>query len=288
MIKNSKDGDAILQDEIKIEIAGICLLLRIKYPGIKEKVAARYRDFLSNRKQDIVIDVESFDFLKPRFRALIFQDSSWKLYRENEYFFLEFSIRPRCALAKFDVSMRKIKLYIDVYPCGRQLIYPFFERLFRWILSRHHAIMLHACGVVDGKMGHLFIAPSGGGKSTMAKLALKEGLNVLNDDRVIIRKKGKRFIMYGNPWHGEVCKTANISSPFKEVFFLRKSTSNRIAPINKTKALAMYLKSHFSSPLNGRIRERFNPLFELTENLKCYWLEFKPDKTIWRFLDGMV
>lgn len=306
-MKKRNDGVSILQDEVnpvrnpfacptcpivskgvKIEIADICLLLRIKYPGMKERVSAHYKNFLSNGKPDVIIDVESFDGPKPHFRTLIFQDSTWKLYRENGYFFLQFSRNPRCALGKFDASIREIKFYIDIHRCGRQLISPFLEMIFRLILSRHNAIVMHACGVSDGKKGYFFTAPSGGGKSTIAKLALREGLTVLNDDRIIIRKKNGRFMIYGNPWHGAISKITNNPPYLKEAFFLKKSESNGIIPMAKTEALSMFLKNHSPFPLNGNTRKMFEVCFELAEKLECYWLEFRPDKTIWRFLNEMV
>jgi len=51
--------------------------------------------------------------------------------------------------------------------------------------------MLHGCGVLNSRKGYLFLAKSGGGKSTIAGLALKKSFRALNDDRIIIRKEKK-------------------------------------------------------------------------------------------------
>ena len=71
--------------------------------------------------------------------------------------------------------------------------------------------MLHGCGILNGKKSYLFLAKSRGGKSTIAKLALKKGLKVLNDDKIIVHKERNLFKICGNPWHWEVEKTLNRS-----------------------------------------------------------------------------
>lgn len=39
---------------------------------------------------------------------------------------------------------------------------------------------------------------------------------------------------------------------------------------------------------NGIIKKKFNICSDLVKRLSCYWFYFKPDESIWRFLDGYL
>ncbi|GAG43168.1 unnamed protein product, partial [marine sediment metagenome] len=123
----------------------------------------------------------------------------------------------------------------------------------------------------------------------IAKLALKEGLTVLNEDKIIIRKEKGLFKIYGTPWNGKNQKTINNFSYINEIFFLKKSKTNQIEPIGKTKAVIEFVKNSFYlSVNNSMIKKRFDVCFDLAENLNCYCFGFRPDKSIWRFLNGFL
>lgn len=275
--------------DLKFEIGKVCLSLRVKHPEIRRRVKLHYKNYVSSKRPDISVNIEYRDFLKrPNLKSLLFQTRSWRLYRENGSLFLYFPARGKPSLARLNKRLNKVEFYTK-NPSGQFLLYLFPEILFSLILPQRNALMLHACGVLDRKKAYLFIASTGGGKSTLAKLALKKGLTVLNDDRVVIRNGKSSFRIYGNPWHGEVKETSNSSSPIKEVFFLRKSNSNQIKPITKAKAASELFRNSFYLPVNNAIiKNSFNICSNMAERLDCYWLNFKPDESIWRFLDGRV
>jgi serine kinase of HPr protein (carbohydrate metabolism regulator) len=77
-------------------------------------------------------------------------------------------------------------------------------------LAQERGVIIHGCGIEKNGKGILFVGESGAGKSTLAKLWDQEdGVDVLSDDRIIVRKKGEQFWMYGTPWHGD----AKFASP---------------------------------------------------------------------------
>ena len=61
-------------------------------------------------------------------------------------------------------------------------------------------LVLHAVVVSYGGKGYMFIAPSGTGKSTHARLWLEhiEGTELVNDDFPVVRDE----MVYGSPWGG--------------------------------------------------------------------------------------
>jgi hypothetical protein len=71
------------------------------------------------------------------------------------------------------------------------LEYPLDEVLITHRLALEEAIELHGCGIVGpDRTGNLFIGHSGAGKSTTARLwAALPGVDILSDDRVIVRRE---------------------------------------------------------------------------------------------------
>jgi len=275
--------------EVRLNIGKIGISMHIENDRIRKRVFEHYRDFLAppNTPISILINVHFIDFKRPNLDRLIYKTRSCYLgKKKNGWFFYSPSKTGASSLALFDSNFEKIEFYTQD-PTGQLLLYLFPEVLFSLILPKYQSLLLHACGVMDGKKGYLFVAPAEEGKSTIAKLALKLGLKVLNDDRVIIRKEKNLFRIYGNPWHGEVEETSNKSLKIKRIFFLKKSKFNQIEPMSKKEAMEGFLKNSFFIPINNEmIKKRIDICFDLTENLNCYKLSFKPDETIWRFLDG--
>jgi hypothetical protein len=81
------------------------------------------------------------------------------------------------------------------------LAYPLSPLLWHNLVVNNEAIMIHASGVFDGEEGRIFSGFSGVGKSTMAKLWNSKGSLVINDDRLIIRKKKDGYWMYNTPMY---------------------------------------------------------------------------------------
>ncbi len=97
-------------------------------------------------------------------------------------------------------------------------------------------IFLHTASVVVDDKAHLFIAPSGGGKSTICSLAQENDLGVLGEEFCAIKKDGDKFYAGLFP-----CFTPYID-PYKEweiggVFFLSKSEIDRISSISVIDAI---------------------------------------------------
>ncbi len=122
----------------------------------------------------------------------------------------------------------------------------------------------------------------------MAKLALKAGATVLNDDRIILRRENKGYKIYGTPWHGEVGECLNRAAAVENIFFLVKSKENRLEPMSKTEAATELFKNIFHIFTHRSIMKKIIwRCMHLAGSLNCYRLHFRPDGSIWRFLDEM-
>lgn len=79
------------------------------------------------------------------------------------------------------------------------LKYPLGPLLMYYLTVKNDAIMIHASGISDDGIGRIFTGVSGKGKSTMARLWFDAGAEVLNDDRLIIRKEAVGYSIHNTP-----------------------------------------------------------------------------------------
>ena len=186
------------------------------------------RDFAAFPESEICevnIDVRCVDEVPlPTCQPLFHSGGVWSLFEETVdnlagfrlNFQRPFRGEPPYKSAWFDRNFKNGHLVLSrqffpddrpVYP----LEYPLDEVLMIHRLACGYGLEVHAVGLVDeiGR-GHLFLGHSGAGKSTTARLWLNQpGVQILSDDRIILRAHGERIFMYGTPWHGD----AGISSP---------------------------------------------------------------------------
>lgn len=104
------------------------------------------------------------------------------------------------------------------------------------LLSRD-TFVLHGSVVELNGEGYVFLAPSGGGKTTQTRLWQQhfgKALRVINGDKPLIRMETQAgapvFRAYGTPWQGKEGMGCNGSVPLKALFFLEKSKSPSVAP----------------------------------------------------------
>ncbi len=106
---------------------------------------------------------------------------------------------------------------------------PTMELLLMHYLAQARGVILHACGIIIEDKGILFVGESGAGKSTLARMWDQEnGVDILSDDRIIVRKQGREFRVYGTPWHGEAAFGSPREARLERIFFLSHGQENSI------------------------------------------------------------
>lgn len=150
-----------------------------------------------------------------------------------------------------------------------------------------NVIFLHTASAVIKNKTNLFIAPSGGGKSTFCSLAREEGLDILDDEVCMIKKYNSKFY----------ASTFPCLMPFdfqlehieiEKVFFLNKSKVDEVCDIAILDAIkkAMPEATCFFQdkiPAVGRIEYRkhiFNFLSSMFDELEFKTLNFKNSRDI--------
>jgi hypothetical protein len=191
---------------------------------------------------DVEIDV-TFDqpYAPPRGALLFDSGAVWKLFDDGDGFRIEcrselFGELPykTAAIAR---DLRRVTINMRVEGLN-PIEFPLDELLINSLLARNRGVELHACGVIDAGSGLLFIGNSGDGKTTTARLWQREQVEIVSDDRVVVRAENGAWTMYGTPWHGEaeICSPAH--APLRRVYVLDKSPHNGVTPLRPAEAVA--------------------------------------------------
>lgn len=224
----------------------------------------------------------------------------WQLYRDNgNYIFRlaspHFGPAPY-KIATFDygfttgevhLSLRYFDPRQSVYP----LEYPLDELIMMNLLARGRGVEVHSSGILDatGK-GFIFAGQSGAGKTTMARLwDTREGVKVLSDDRIIIRKMDGKYLMYGTPWHGEARLAYSMKAPLEAIFFLARGQKNELIEQSRVQTTARLMACGFP-PFFDAVGLEFTLEFyeELTKTIPCYELRVVPDDRVVDFIRRQI
>jgi hypothetical protein len=181
----------------------------------------------------------------------------WRLYRLDDgwlfrFFSSSFGLSPyKTARLSSDFSSGQICLdrrFVAQAASVDPLEYPLDELLFISLLGQGRGVEIHGCGVVDrDSTGYLFVGQSGAGKTTMARLwlAADPQVDILSDDRVVLRTDAEGVWMYGTPWHGEEPLASPRRARLGGVFFLRHDKRDEVAPVGRVDGVARLFAASF-------------------------------------------
>ena len=112
--------------------------------------------------------------------------------------------------------------------CEAPLRYPLDQVLSWGLLARIGGTLLHAAVAVKDGRGWVFTGRSGAGKSTISALLLAAGWRILNDDRVVVFRRGGTWRVAGTPWHGSGRFAEAAEVPLAGLCFLHKAAGCRL------------------------------------------------------------
>ena len=143
-------------------------------------------------------------------------------------------------------------------------------------LLHYDRLILHASAVIYHERAYLFTAPSGGGKSTQAKI-WEQTLHaqVINGDKVVLHNNGSDLIAYGSPIAGTSGIYRNICAPVAAIVQLEKGLENTITPLTmRDRYLLLYgeaVKSDWDANFNRSLLQLAASYLQRTEyvQLRC-------------------
>jgi len=159
------------------------------------------------------------------------------------------------------------------------LEYPIDELVLMHRLALGEGLELHALGLVDqDSSGYLFLGHSGAGKSTTARLWMRQpGVRLLSDDRIILRQQNGIHRMYGTPWHGDAGVSSAASAPLSAIFFLEQALEHHIVPIAQPQAAAeLFARAFLPHYVKSGIEFTLHFLDQLTRTIPCSIFRFAP------------
>jgi hypothetical protein len=250
---------------------------------------------------DIHLQIEWTENILPLGGESLFDSGSvWRLNEQAGEFLFDFSAptlgsRPYKRLF-VDKAFRAARLQMSVQSFARSahavvpLEYPLDELLIMHRLTQEKAIELHGAGIVraDG-VGNLFVGHSGAGKSTTTRLwTSREGVEVLSDDRIIVRRddtatssaKGLgRMRIYGTPWHGEARYASPGDASLERIFVLEHGSGNVLTRLSPSQAVAeLFARSFVPFHRHEYVDSALEFLQEVVDAVPVYRYAFEPDQ----------
>jgi len=162
--------------------------------------------------------------------------------------------------------------------------------LFPYHLLSHGGILFHAAAVKTGTAVYIFPAPAGGGKSTWSGLSSAcTGWRVLGEDKVIVRKVGDSYQVFGTPWNPRTEYHAADNAPLRGIYFLHHSRENRISEMGKAE-IAQKLLQASSLPFQRteELDRALTIIEEIAQTVPAYQFGFRPDQSALDFFQSFI
>lgn len=281
-------------DDTKFTIGDITISVEGDFQLNALEIPSAYRPFLQNGKTDITLRLHEKNLLPKSGKKIFDSPPIWSLYRNNGTSILRiFEKIPgygrTLVLAQ---NIENSDLYFDD-PTSKYCN-PFYgptvELLMMNYLAQGRGVIIHGCGIKQDDRGLLFVGESGAGKTTIARIWSQESdVEVLSDDRTIVRKKDDHFVMYGTPWHGEGKFGSPGSVKLDQMFFINHAGENSILESNKAHSVTQLLQCSFPTFWDAAGMEYSMDVFsDLAATIPCWMLSFKPDGSIIEFIDNLL
>ncbi len=289
------------ESQFCLEVADISLLVCSADPSLKLETQGTMTDFLAGEtKPDARVSAAWSDLSQVNLGRKVFDSGAlWQLHRRNGSYLYSFTSSAIGSVpykvASFDSSFTSGELYLhhpyfESKPALYPLEYPLDELWMVNLLGQGRGAELHGCGVVDSQgEGHLFVGQSGAGKSTMARLWQPQpGIQILSDDRIVLRQSGQKLWMHGTPWHGEAGFSSAARAPLTRIYFLQHGQKSQLLPQRPAEAVGHLFTCSFP-PFHDPEALDFTLGFfeEVVKAVPCFELQFLPDESVIELISGL-
>ena len=146
-------------------------------------------------------------------------------------------------------------------------------------------IVIHCSVAAFGETGIICTGRSGKGKSTISSILDQAGIDVLTDERAVIRVEDDGLRVYGTPWPSSGQFVMNHSVILKKIYFIEHGLQNEIIPIAAGDSLKRLLDVVMVPWMSTAF---FDPVIEVMEkissDLENAVLRFRPDESVVDFI----
>ncbi|MBN1665698.1 MAG: hypothetical protein JW862_01370 [Anaerolineales bacterium] len=166
------------------------------------------------------------------------------------------------------------------------LEYPLDMLLYAYLLLPQPGVIFHAAGVELAGRGLLFAGPSGSGKSTLAGLWQEyPQARVLNDDRLVVRRREGVDWLYGTPWPLKGQQAVAGRAPLAAIYFLQHAGGNWLRPLGRLETVTRLVKNALPPYWDAAgMAVTLAYLEQLAERVPAFELGFRPDASVLEFI----
>lgn len=224
---------------------------------------------------------------------------SWALFRDADDYVIEY--KPPAYSVPFWVARVDSRFERAIVHYGESMVsggsgahsisdaflYPLDQLLLMHVLSRRQGALIHAAGLsIDGR-GFMFPGKSGAGKSTLSRLFLgRDQVDLLSDDRVVARKLGGAFEVFGTPWAGDAGIAQNRHYPLFGMMFIRHAPENMLRRMSAKEAFESLMPVTSIPWYDETLMSGVLAFCEdLALNIPAYELSFRPDGDLVGYLE---
>lgn len=286
------------------QIAGMSIEVQSDLPFTDKTFSPKFKAFQIDGplKENIVLH-HRFEACRivPKPENRVYLRPPWAVYRqEGQWIYQWIKAEPPHENYFKTVVTDNEHLFLDIYNDGSVkeqflkgeltslTMFPTDQILIGRILAYKNGCIMHSLGVNLDDQGLLFVGHSDAGKSTMAGF-MKQGADILCDDRNIIRKKNNSYFVSGTWSHGDVPDVSPETVPLKGIFFLEKADINQVRPVADKRHAFERLLACMIRPLETHDwwDNALEFLAGLCRQVPCWTLQFDKTGQAYNLLKGM-
>lgn len=281
------------------QVAGITICLESDLELSKFSFPKELETFKVDSKGDDVVHIRHYfnlpDVSNKNLGIEIYRKAPWAVYKKNNsWIYLGISdiesdpeIHRVSVFNKEYTSATLFNRSHDIervlkYGFGSLTLFPTDQILLCQLLSNRNAALIHSSAAIINGKGFLFVGHSDAGKSTTMELlkSAKEKNNldieILCDDRNIVRRWESGWKLYGTWSHGTTRDVSAQIAPLSKIFFINQSPSNQIVPIFDKNIM---WKKFLATLIRGVVTESWwkkelEVLTNLINEIPCYNMHF--------------
>jgi hypothetical protein len=153
------------------------------------------------------------------------------------------------------------------------------------VLAKQGGFLLHSASAIRNGKAFLFAGVSGGGKTTISRLAPPDA-TLLTDEISYVRRHDDGYVAYGTPFTGELAKLGeNASAPLAALYLLAQGPENRIEPVGVADAGRELLANMlFFAEDPEMVHCAFQAACDFVDRVPVRRLTFVPDARVWELI----
>ena len=239
-------------------------------------------------------------------REGVYRNPPWAIYRQGDSWVYEgISTDPRDPalhmVARFDDGHTEGDLYhpphvADWWRDGgleSLTLMPSDQIVLARLFADREACLLHSAGVVLDGHGLVFVGHSDAGKSTTVELLrhrFGDRLEILCDDRIVVRRGPEGFRAFGTWNHGDVPDVSPGGAPLRAVLFLEQGRENDLRPPADRGEAVRRLLATIVKPLETAEwwHKEMDVLERLVAEVPCHTMRFDRSGAIVREIESLV